>query len=109
MDPTYGSHLLSKAERQYCVIRRELLAAVFFTNQFHPYLLGRHFLLRTDHGALTWLLNFKKPEGQDGLRSYKSTASKLCIVMVENTPMLIPYQPFGPFVINHLDHSLLTN
>ena len=60
----YGSRLLSKPERHYCVTRRELLAVVFFTNQFRPFLLGRHFLLRTDHGALTWLMNFKEPEGQ---------------------------------------------
>ena len=60
----YGSRLLSKPERQYCVTRRELLAAVFFIDQFRPYLLGRHFLLRTDHGGLTWLMNCKEPEGQ---------------------------------------------
>ena len=60
----YGSRLLSKPERQYCVTRRELLAVVFFIDQFHPYLLGYHFLLQTDHGALTWLMNFKEPEGQ---------------------------------------------
>ena len=41
----YGSRLLSKPERQYCVTRRELLAVVFFIDQFHPYLLGYHFLL----------------------------------------------------------------
>ena len=28
------------------------------------YLLGRRFTLRTDHGSLTWLRNFKEPEGQ---------------------------------------------
>lgn len=28
------------------------------------YLYGRHFKVRTDHGALRWLLNFKNPEGQ---------------------------------------------
>ena len=60
----FGSRLLSKSERNYCVTRRELLAVIFFTNQFRPYLLGRHFQLRTDHGALTWLMNFKEPEGQ---------------------------------------------
>ena len=60
----YGSRLLSKAERQYCVTRRELLAVVFFTKQFRPYLAGKKFLLRTDHGSLTWLRNFKEPEGQ---------------------------------------------
>ena len=60
----YGSRLLSKAERQYCVTRRELLAVVTFTWHFRPYLVGQRFLLRTDHGSLTWLQNFREPEGQ---------------------------------------------
>ena len=34
----YGSRLLSKAERRYCVTRRELLAVVTFTRHFRPYL-----------------------------------------------------------------------
>ncbi|KAJ8341696.1 hypothetical protein SKAU_G00339870 [Synaphobranchus kaupii] len=33
-------------------------------HHFRPYLQGSHFLLRTDHASLTWLLNFKDPEGQ---------------------------------------------
>ena len=37
---------------------------IVFTRQFRPYLLGRNFRLRTDHGSLTWLRNFKEPEGQ---------------------------------------------
>ena len=49
----YGSGLLTKAERNYCVTRRELLAVVVFTSQFRSYLLGRQFKLRTDHGSLT--------------------------------------------------------
>ena len=60
----YGSRVLSKAERRYCVTRRELLAVVYFLQHFRPYLLGRHFTLRSDHGSLTWLRNFKEPEGQ---------------------------------------------
>ena len=39
-----GSRVLSKAERQYCVTRRELLAVVSFVKQFQPYLLGRNSL-----------------------------------------------------------------
>ena len=60
----YGSRLLSKPERRYCVTRRELLAVVFFTHQFRSYLIGRQFVLRTDHGSLVWLKNFREPEGQ---------------------------------------------
>ena len=60
----YASRVLSKPERNYCVTRRELLAVVYFAQQFKPYLLGRRFTLWTDHGSLTWLKNFKEPEGQ---------------------------------------------
>ncbi|KAK3749616.1 hypothetical protein QZH41_012954 [Actinostola sp. cb2023] len=60
----YYSSTLSKAERNYCVTRRELLAIVSAVKRFHHYLYGRPFLIRTDHGALRWLLNFKNPEGQ---------------------------------------------
>ena len=60
----FASRTLSKSERRYCVTRRELLAVVVFTEQFRPYLLGRRFTLRTDHGSLSWLQSFKEPEGQ---------------------------------------------
>ena len=60
----YASRLLTKPERRYCVTRRELLAVVTFIHHFRPHLLGQRFSLRTDHGSLTWLANFKEPEGQ---------------------------------------------
>eukprot|EP00731_Ephydatia_muelleri_P029484 Em0021g7a len=60
----YASRSLSRQEQRYCVTRRELLAVVEFTQHFRHYLLGRKFILRTDHGSLVWLRNFKEPEGQ---------------------------------------------
>ena len=60
----YFSKSLNKPERNYCVTRRELLAVVKSIKHFHHYLYGVLFLVRTDHGALNWLLNFKNPEGQ---------------------------------------------
>ncbi|KAJ8333758.1 hypothetical protein SKAU_G00410770 [Synaphobranchus kaupii] len=60
----YYSRALGKAECNYCVTRRELLAVVRALHHFRPYLQGSHFRLRTDHASLTWLLNFKNPEGQ---------------------------------------------
>jgi RNase H-like domain found in reverse transcriptase/Reverse transcriptase (RNA-dependent DNA polymerase)/Integrase zinc binding domain/Integrase core domain/gag-polyprotein putative aspartyl protease len=60
----YFSKTLSKAERNYCVTRRELLAIVKTIEQFHKYLYGQEFLIRTDHASLKWLLQFKNLEGQ---------------------------------------------
>lgn len=60
----YGSYALAPAQRNYCVTRKELLAVVRFTRHFRHYLLGRPFLIRTDHGSLTWLMRFKLIGGQ---------------------------------------------
>ena len=49
-------------KRRYCVTRKEILAVVFFIQRFRHYLLGREFLLCTDHGSLTWLQQFKEAE-----------------------------------------------
>ena len=43
---------------------RELLAMVHFVKQYRHYLYGQSFIIRTDHGALRWLTNFKDPQGQ---------------------------------------------
>ena len=61
---SYGSFVLTPEQRKYCVTRKELLAVVRFTRQYRHYLLGRNFLIRTDHNSLTWLLHFKYIEGQ---------------------------------------------
>jgi hypothetical protein len=62
----YASRLYSNAERNYCVSRKELLAVVFFLKHFKQYLLGRQFLVRTDHCALQWLCKPPEPTGQQG-------------------------------------------
>ncbi|GFR24034.1 retrovirus-related Pol polyprotein from transposon 412 [Trichonephila clavata] len=49
----YWSKCLSKPERNYCVPRKELLAIVKAVENFHSYVYGRKFLLRTDHASLT--------------------------------------------------------
>ena len=60
----YYSNTLSQAERNYCATQKELLAVVQGIKHYHHCLYGTKFLLRTDHSALTWLLNFREPEGQ---------------------------------------------
>jgi len=61
---SFASKVLTTAQRNYCTTRKELLAIVCFTRQFRHYLLGRRFIVRTDHNSLKWLLNFKNIEGQ---------------------------------------------
>ncbi len=60
----YASLSLNKSQRRYCTTRRELLAIVTFTHKFRYYLLGRQFLIRTDHSALRWVMSFKEPTDQ---------------------------------------------
>ena len=49
----YASRLYSKAELNYCVMRKEFLAVVYFCKYFRQYLLGRDFIIRTNHSALS--------------------------------------------------------
>lgn len=60
----YGSRSLSKPERNYCTTRKELLSIVHFSKHFRPYLLGKDFIVRTDHSSLQWLHNLKDVDGQ---------------------------------------------
>ena len=60
----YGSRLCNGAERNYNVTRRELLAVIFGLKTFRQYLLGRRFIIRTDHAALQWLKKTPSPIGQ---------------------------------------------
>jgi len=60
----YASRTLTKAERNYCVTRKELLAVMAFLQHLRPFLLGAPFTICTDRGALTWIQRFKEPEGQ---------------------------------------------
>ena len=41
-----------------------MLALVDALRHFRCYLLGRKFIVRTDHSALQWFRTFKKPVGQ---------------------------------------------
>ena len=61
---SYGSKSLTPQQRRYCATRKELLALIVFTRQFRHYLLGRPFIVRTDHNSLVWLTHFKNLQGQ---------------------------------------------
>ena len=60
----YASQLFDKHQQNYNVTRKELLALVTFVKKFRQYLLGRPFVVRTDHAALQWLKRTPEPIGQ---------------------------------------------
>ncbi len=76
----FASRTLNDQEKNYCATRKELLGVIFGLKQYRHYLLGRTFILRTDHGSLQWLLRFKKPEGQ---------IARWLEVMSEYSPIII--------------------
>jgi len=55
---------MTKSELHYETTRKELLAVIFGLKQFRQYLLGRHFVIRTDHAALSWLRKTPEPMPQ---------------------------------------------
>ena len=61
---SYGSFILAPAQQKYCATHRELLAIVRSTRQYHHFLLGRKFMIRTDHNSLAWLMRFRGIQGQ---------------------------------------------
>lgn len=55
----YYNRTLYKAGKNYSETRQELLAVVEVVKLFHHYIYGVPTIVHTDHGALTWLMNFK--------------------------------------------------
>ena len=78
----FGSHMLNRAERNYCVTDRELLVVKFFVVQYKHYLLGRRFLIRTNHTSPVLAL---QPEGakKSGCKVDRAT---VCLRLRDRVP-----------------------
>jgi hypothetical protein len=95
---------LNKAERNYYITQRELLAVVRTLEHFHKYLYGQEFHLRTNCSILTWLMSFRNLEGQtarliQSLQEYSFT-SKYRQGQKHNNVI--------PFRDNHAENSVPT-
>ena len=56
----YASRMLTDVELRYHTQEKEALAIVFAVQKFRPYVLGAHFIVRTDHKSLQWLQKSEK-------------------------------------------------
>lgn len=56
---SYASKKLTAAEQKWTTTEHEALAIVWAIDIFRPYLLGSHFIVRSDHSSLQWLYKAK--------------------------------------------------
>lgn len=56
----YFSKALSDTQKNYATTHKELLAIILAIERFQHYIWGKHFVLYTDHEALTYLFNQNK-------------------------------------------------
>lgn len=61
---SFASRTLSDTEINYSTVEKEMLAIIWATKHFRPYLYGQKFKIVTDHRPLTWLMNFKEPNSK---------------------------------------------
>ena len=60
----YYSKTLTKEQRNYSATERECYAVVWGVLQLRAYLESTHFMVRTDHNALKWMLTQNDPTGR---------------------------------------------
>ena len=67
----YFSKKLLDRERKYAVVEKECLTIKLGVQAFSVYLIGKPFIIQTDHRALQWLQKFK--EGNSRLMRWSLT------------------------------------
>ncbi|KAK9754651.1 Integrase zinc binding domain [Popillia japonica] len=106
----YASRTLSDTEVKYSTIEKELLAIMFATKQFRPYLWGTRFTLITDHKPLIWLHNIKDTNAKLERCKIKLHEFDYDVVHKPDSPSFIgsrldPFTKKSRLEINHLTNE----
>ena len=72
----YGSRRLTTGESRYSAYKMELCGILHAVEHFRYYLLGRKFLIRTDHKALEWLRKTTNPKTPQIVFRWQETLSE---------------------------------
>ena len=56
----YSNKTFNKAQENYSITEKEMLAMVFACEKFRPYILGSHVIIHTDHAAIKYLMAKKE-------------------------------------------------
>ena len=56
----YAIKTFNKAQKNYSIIEKEMLAMVFTCEKFRPYILGSHVIIHTDHAEIRYLMAKKE-------------------------------------------------
>jgi len=60
----YASRSFTKGESNKSTTEQELSAIHWAITHYRPYIYGRHFTVKTDHGALTYLFSMVNPRSK---------------------------------------------
>ena len=61
---SYASIQLNRSQRNYSVTELEMLAIIWSTTKFRPYLYGTHFTIKSDHHSLCFLMSLRDPNSR---------------------------------------------
>lgn len=117
----FFSKALNAAQINYATTHKELLAIVLAIERFQHYIWGKHFVVYTDHQALTYLFNQNKPGSRllrwklllaefdfDIIhRPGKNNVVSDCLSRIENSPDNMAEIRYFHFVKNQITKSIL--